>query len=279
MKDLTNDISSYFGIYELTPSAIGYVARQVREKLVQEGAPQEIVDRTDECEETATSAQRAQYDWRQKKKAEPRRENRASKIDAKLDQSVSSLFKGLKTQLDLPPDSTRHQLAREVIDDLFPEGVYPITSLRYEDEHGAVQVMLNRLDAKYSQHISQLGLDEHVALVTDLNDKYGEVLTHTDDSHLTYADVRAARKEANARYRELLVVILAEYVDDDEARARVTGPVRSQNEWTARYYKRRGESPEVDPETGDPVDGDVPPEGDEDEREDEPEADPTPVDV
>lgn len=75
---------------------------------------------------------------------------------------------------------------------------------------------------------------------------------------MAYDTVILARDEAAEEYHKFLNLLLSTCIDNKANRAKVLQPVLAQNEWTARYHKRRGTSPEVDSNTGDPIDGDAP---------------------
>jgi tetratricopeptide (TPR) repeat protein len=274
MSDVNNQFRSFFDLYDLTPSARLHVVRKVLDVLDEVGAEDALVARAEACAQICARAMNRTYDWRQRKSLAAQSKSTSTELDARLDRALSNTLKFLEVAGDLPEGHPQQGAAAKVIEDLFPEGVFPITSLPYEDQLGAVEIVLQRLDEDYQDEVELLHMGPHVERLQQAFDAFEEALTYLDGNPLTYDMVLAARTEAAEAYHKLVASLLVAYIDNDATRARVLRPVITQNDWTARYYRRRGTSPEVDPDSGEPIDGDVPTPVDGDVNDDSPEPEP-----
>lgn len=87
----------------------------------------------------------------------------------------------------------------------------------------------------------------------NINDEFGEKLAPADNE-VTYDEVESAKSEAEDAFHLLVARVMAEFGDDMEAFNEIAEPIRDQSERTRRHFNHRGTIPEVDPETGEPVD-------------------------
>jgi hypothetical protein len=208
-------------------------------------------------------AAKIRFDWDNRKKMEPLRRKGAVESDARVDRAISAIFDTAAAYKDFDPSSRYYKLAVELIEDVFPDGVWPITSVRYELEHIKVNELLERLRGPLAAHVDELNLGLFVDRAERLNDEYGGNLSSLNNQAVDYDDVEAAEHAAIEAYFEVVLVIWAAYIDDRATRARLLAPVEEQNKRIAEYYKERSLIPEVDPETGEVIEPEKPSDDDE----------------
>ncbi len=195
--------------------------------------------------------------WKQQQKEDPLKRPGTKKLDNRIDRLLSKLVQGAEVFADLEIDTDEARLAEEFLDDLFSEGVYPITSQPFEDQHAEVNLYLERLDGEYAEHVEALNLGPVVDRLAELNAELGDKL-NPDAERLEYSEVEAAYTEARDAFHRVIVNVMAEFDDDMETFNEVYAPIHEQHERARRHLERRGSVPEVDPETGEPVDEETP---------------------
>jgi hypothetical protein len=175
----------------------------------------------------------------------------AKALDAELDRSLAALDQFLAAQVKvLGPEHESHQAAVLLRKAAFPNGLTAVTSLPYVLEQEEVRRILTELRAPgRAEAAEMLGLTPHVEVIAALNERYRELL-NVDRDDLSWQQVLEARAEGQARLAWIVVLLLAAFVDQPEARAEVLAPVFDQDRAIVRHRKGRTSSPDVDPETG-----------------------------
>ncbi|MFB6351312.1 MAG: DUF6261 family protein [Bradymonadaceae bacterium] len=188
-------------------------------------------------------------------KQDPLRREGAKSHDDQIDRALSQLADTAERFAEMEVDTDTSRLAGELSDDLFPNGVYHVTSKSFDDQHIAVDELLNRLTNSYTQHVEALNLSPLVERLRELNEEFGNKLAPQTDQ-VDYDEVESATVEAEDAFHLLVARIMADYGDDMETFNRILQPLHEQTERTRRHFNRRGSIPEVDPETGEPVEPD-----------------------
>lgn len=249
-------IGEAFDFYRHTPGSIEYCAAMMRPLLTKRNNT-DALDLVDKVEVECGKAREKKYDWVQKKKAEPLRRAGSKEMDNKVDRTLGRLLRAVKPYAEMEGDSPMKVLAKEMISELFPAGVGPITTQRYEDQYASVVELLERLDRDFSTHVEELRLEPLVDQLAEFNEAYGEGLAG-DDKGVAHSDVEAARAEAEDAFHRLLIKIMHDYMFDLAELNEILKPFLRQEERLRRHYKRRGHVPEIDPETGEAIDEDGP---------------------
>lgn len=174
-------------------------------------------------------------------------------IDNKIDRTVTAIYRVANTNAELPSDRVQTDLAEELVRELFPRGVTPITSVRFERQHEHVERLLGRLREDFSNHVTALGLDAQVDALEKLHKRFEEQIEATSNDAVRFDQVEAARVAGQDAFHKVLYTIYADYCDDDDVRRELLRPVEEQQRRIERYVNRRGEIPEVDPESGEPT--------------------------
>jgi hypothetical protein len=246
------------GYYKPGIGAATYAGKKVDQLLQNEvsNPPDWVVDRVATLLARLEAAGGLRYDYDNRKTSEPLRRKGAAEADNKVDRAVSVIFNAASGYLEFDESSEQHKLASELIESCFPEGVYPITSGRYEEQHNKCNELLSRLRGPFSEHVDKLQLGLFVDNFERLNDDYGDKLTSLNSSGVTYDEVNAAEQAAIESYFEVILVIWAAYLDDPATRNKLLAPIDEQNQRIARYHRRRNGVPAVDPDTGEAIDPD-----------------------
>lgn len=245
-------LAEFIDLYQFSLGSIAYCIGEMRTTLEELGN-EEALARAEKAKKACDRARQLQYDWDQQKKKAPLEREGAERLDNEIDNLLSGLLQTVEPFAEFEVETDKQRRARELLDQLFPEGVYPITSKQFEDQHVAVNELLDRLDDSFSKHVETLGIGDLVDRLRELNDEFGETLSGEADG-VDYSEVEASFTAAQDAFHGLLVQVLADYTDDMATLNRVMEPVLEQRKRTARHMKRRGTKPEVDPETGEPVD-------------------------
>jgi hypothetical protein len=85
--------------------------------------------------------------------------SRADEASDKIDDSLGNLAQTVDGVAGIDSDSENTRLAREIRDDLFPNGVAHITTQPFDDQHLAVDKVLGRLRNDYAEHVEKLSLE------------------------------------------------------------------------------------------------------------------------
>lgn len=168
----------------------------------------------------------------------------ARQLDPKLDRCLSSLgatLTGLARSLD--EGSALQTQAASLNDDLFPSGVGAVTSLRYVDEHIAVNRILRTLTAEdMVATVEGLGLAVHIVRLQEVNEAYGAALTQPEE--LTAARMKAEDDLAWTTYLSVVARIAGQFPtdapEDAGPRTELLQPMFDQAEEHRLWRQRRG---------------------------------------
>ncbi|RVU43101.1 hypothetical protein EA187_12870 [Lujinxingia sediminis] len=212
-----------------------------------------LIDRINTSRNLCEHARKLDYDWQQSKLSGPAKRNEAMKTDVKIDRTLGQIFTIAQTFATGETDSPQRAAGQRITQSVFRKGVFPITALKYEDQHASVHELSHRLQNELAGDIDTLGLSGMVANLVEFNDLFGQQLS-VHDNVLTFDMVQAARQEAEESFARVVLLALALTMDDLAARSELLSAVRDQQERTARYRRRRSTMPVVDAETGEIID-------------------------
>lgn len=244
-------IGELLNLYQFSLGGIAYCIGEMRPRLKEEGNS-EALELADKTLEKTRAARQQRYDWDQRKRQDPLKREGTKELDNRIDQTLSGLLKVAESLADLELESERTRLAEEFVDDLFPSGVYPITSKTFADQQFAVAELIERMKGDYAEHVEKMKVKEYVQQLESLNTEFGELLAPAHEG-VSYDEVESSFQEAENLFHGLIGKIMGAYYADTDTLNRVMKPVLEQTERTRRHLKRRGTIPEVDPETGEPV--------------------------
>lgn len=191
-----------------------------------------------------------QYQWMSKQRLEPLRRQGVMNADNVIDRAISAVFEAADTNRKLSAANPRHQDADELLRNLMPHGPGIITSLRFEDEHSAVNVMLRRLDTEFLPIVQRLALEPYVEELRAANLSYAHELSSLNNTGITYDQVTAANQIAKDDFFTVVLTAWSLFVDDPTLRNQLLAPIHEQHERLRLYYQNRKKTPRVDPNSG-----------------------------
>ena len=245
-------LADFLDLYKFSLGSIGYCVQQMRQTLSEIGN-NEAVELADRAAQKHQAARAMEYDWEQQKKKDPLERKGTQEIDNRIDGTLSHILKTAEGYADLEVDRHKSQLADEFLEQLFPSGVYPITSKPFDDQHTTVNELIERLEGPFAEHVEAMSLGGLVEQLETYNERFGAELEPTRDS-ITYDEVQSAYTEAEDAFHQLVVQVMADYGGDTDQLNEVLSPLTEQTARTKRHLQSRGTMPEIDPETGEPVD-------------------------
>lgn len=244
-------LALFLKLYQFSLGSLKYILTRTRTRLDEQGN-QEAVELVDEALEKHSIAVDTEYQWDQTKREDRLKRQGTVELDDRIDETLSSILNVAEGLTKMPDGSDQCQCAEKLLGEFFPEGVYPVTSKPFDDQHAHVDSLVNRMRDEYGDHLETLNLTGLVDQLDKLNQEFGEKLEPVRG--VEYDDVQAAYMEVEDAFHRAFVNILDAYSDDMETLNHVLEPLMEQRELTRRYQKRRGSVPEVDPETGEPID-------------------------
>lgn len=237
--------------YQLSLGSMDYALGETYEIAHQMGLSS-LVELIEWAKEKQQTALELKSEWKQQQQDDPLRRPGTQKLDNRIDRLLSKLVQGAEVFADLEVDDEQTGLAEEFLEDLFSEGVYPITSQPFEDQHAEVDLYLQHLRGEYAEHVEAMNLGSVVDRLEELNTELGDKL-NPDEERLEYDRVEAAYTEARDAFQRVIVNIMAEFDDDMETFNKVYAPIHEQQERARRHLERRGSVP-PGPDEGEPVD-------------------------
>lgn len=243
----------WFNLYKISLGAIAYCLAEMM-GILEDLGNQEAVEVAREAKVKQERASDMKLQWEQQRDEDPLRSEDATKIDNKIDSTLSNILQIAEGFAEAEMETEQKRLADEFVGDLFASGVFPITSKPFHDQHEAVNRLLDQIEDGYTEHLEKLNLQRLVGQLRELNDEFSQRLGSTQADRIEYDEVEAATVEAEDAFYKLLVKVMHDYADDMETFNEVVYPLREQLEWTRRHMKRRGTVPEIDPDSGEPVD-------------------------
>ena len=208
--------------------------------------------RIDHATDACRIVRRVNYDWRQHKMSGPTTRTDSVGLDVEIDHALSHLAATARGFAESSFDSAARTAGRKLTAEVFPRGVFPITSLKYEEEHHAVAELVDRLHNDYPGEVAALALTEVVDGLAQLNDRFGRALGEIDVP-ITFDQVEEARVSAREAFAKVFILALSKTLDDPDKRHELLAAYYDQQARIAHYYDRRGNTPAMDPATGEPI--------------------------
>lgn len=216
-----------------------------------------VVDYIDAALSDCEAVQGVNFRWRQFKASGPISRTGAVELDVKLDRTLSQFHTIVDAYANSQTESPQRQAARRIKEGVIPRGVYPITSLKYEEEHAEVDELHKQLTTDFADDVEAVALKGVVDDIGQINSAFGDELKKYD-APITYDDVLDARRASEESYSRAIMSGVVATFDDPEARDELLSAYFDQQQRIAAYRKRRGSLPRVDPDTGEFVEEDEP---------------------
>jgi hypothetical protein len=250
LQDGVDRTPDLFVGYELDPGGIKYILDEMIEAINRLDF-QRGLELAKEARAAQQNALAKQIAWDQAKTSDKLAREGANELDDQIDQTLSKLLQGLRTFAGFPEGNDKRRIAQEMIDEYFPQGVFPITSKKFINQHAHVEKLVGELQDEHTQDLERLAMVELVDELAELNEEFGERLNPQND--VSYDEVRAARAEAESTFFRFFAAVVGEYGDDMETLNEVLRPYVEVNNRIRRHMSRGGTQGKVDPDSGEPV--------------------------
>ncbi len=211
-----------------------------------------LQDRVDDALQKANIALPLVFQWETKQRLELMRRTGANDADNLTDRAVTSLYNAADNFRSMGPDAPLYKTADNLINLIMPQGVKPITSQRYENQYATINIILSLLDGPGKPAVEALNLQPFVEHLRDLNQQYGQSLTSTGNTGITYNEVQQATLTAQEAYALVILTIWTRFPfeQDRTLRNKLLAPIHEQNGRFRQHYARKSTPPRVDPQTG-----------------------------
>ncbi len=240
------------GLYKFPPGAmifcLDYIIQQL-EKLGEQKLADEARDARDKCE----IAIEKRVDWDQDKQQSAAARPGTRELDDKIDSTLTQIRDAAEIFADMEHETDQKEAAEEFMGELFPAGVYPITSKKFGEQQADVEAYVGRMRGPLSAHVDKMSLNDLVDQLEELNQEFGEKLDTTGEQ-IEYDEVEAAIVEAEDAFDKVLAGVMYKYGDDMETFNQIVEAVHAQTRRTRRHLQRSGTIPPVDPDSGEAVD-------------------------
>jgi len=261
---MARSLSSILALYVLTPGRRIYTLRRVRERA-EAKALEAIVAAIDE----AVAQDRKALELDAARVDPPRKPPGAADKDRIVDATLTALDDMLSYRAGRSSDD----IAATMQTRLFPGGVYQHTRLAHVEQSSANERVLAILEGEDDK--AWLDAQGLRPLIEDLRADHDAFVAALQAIHgytpVSWEQVKAARARGQELYAKVVFQIVAAYLDDEDGREHLLGPIWQQEELVRSFRrKRRGSLIDVDPESGELLDDD---DGDASEGEDSPAAD------
>ena len=184
----------------------------------------------------------------------------ATKMDGVVDHTVAGLGGYLEAQRRLFRGEARGDAAERLLRILFPDGVAAIVRLPYTAEHAQIEAMLQRAAADdLADDIARLPeLAELLERLAERNREYGAILSTAAEAP-TRDDLRKAKAVCQERVAQVAFMLISHYglrePDKADERDHLLEPILKQNEAMRLARRRQRPIGDIDPETGEALDG------------------------
>lgn len=239
---MSRPLTSLFALYRLTPGRRIYALRRVRKEAERRGVESLLA-----FIDAAIAADRSALELDAVRRS-PRPASTLRADDLELDAV-------LKTLEQLVAHYAIHdELGATIHGRLFPAGLAQHVQLPYVEQAAANERVLELLREE-AEWVEAQGI---MPLAKQLEAAQAEFLASLDareQAETSFTEVKLARELGEARYLEVVVRVLAETLDDAEAREQLLAPIYAADALIQAYRrKRRGSLVDVNPDTGELLD-------------------------
>lgn len=249
-------VSRTLGYYQGSIGSRQFALQKTRE-IAKKFGNTRLVKKIDDALAAFATAASLELKYLMWKKSNQHARHDAARLDVDLDNAVANLYAFFRLSANRRTDSPEKALAQAVLDDVFRRGINPITSSLYEEEHSLVNTLVAELKQRHPDARDRLHARPLVEDVVTVNGQFGKALDVLDRETVTYPDVQAQVAKAEHLFNDVTFIVFGDYCDDEDKRAALLQAIEDQDARNKSYFKRRGKAPEVNPGTGEVLDGDV----------------------
>lgn len=210
--------------------------------------------RADRAVVQAHSALELEQMWLSVRANKSKARGNSKEIDGQLDEQVGALELRLRADARGDDKDPAVQMARELLQQLFPEGVRGVTHKAYELQQGLVDIILKRLDGEFLGHAQALHLERQIERIRTLNEELRVEMAFDKARKVKNKDVVAAQALLHAATCKTIAALYLELDGDDDAtlaqHAKIMTPFLEQQARVLADRKRKRKTVDVDPQSG-----------------------------
>jgi hypothetical protein len=253
--------SEYTNLRRMPTGRYLFALGQMRQRV--EGAepervprPELLIERIDAALAAGQVARERDFEWVRTRDREDRARGEATLVDNEVDVQISSIEAIVRART-VGDDEERVAAARAIKERVFPRGVAVITNRTFEVQLSLMDAMLEELRGELSEQVRRVGIEEEVARLGRLVEKFRAELGKVNEDVLTFDQVRAAREDLHEQTAVALVTVLSALpgTTEDEMRMRehLLAPLNDQQERVYEAQRRHRRPLDVDPTTGEVI--------------------------
>ncbi|MRG96840.1 hypothetical protein [Polyangium spumosum] len=254
---MDTSLAAFFNVYTLTRGRRHFAVAQVRKAALVTG-DLDIASFATSCVEHEKELRTLEAKWAAQEEKPPAFAPEAKPIDLAIDGVLGAIRDTAERQVDASaPGDPIAKSGAALLEEIFPRGLFAVTSLPFVEELCEVERILGVLeDPARVATVQDLGLSRYVARLSDLVKQYRAALELPLPKRVTFAEVKAARNEGQRRMLQLMAMIVGRYpsesAEDQACRLALLGPIVQQNEAIGQALRARRAAEDVNPETGEP---------------------------
>jgi len=250
---MVGSLQQYFNLYQFPTGRRLFAMRQVAEVAREAGVPQ-IAELAQSAVKQDLKTAELEAAWRRSRAKTEGKRKRANDLDGQLDRTLGGMARQLGALVHTFGDQPIGPRASALLGHLFPEGAAAITTMSYENELAASEVILEDLTGPHANDAAALNLAPFVERLRTLLPEFRESLKQETTREVSYDEVRQARATGQETMLRVVAKILGDFpgssAEDVQTRQSLLGPAMNQNRRIAEAFSRRRPVGDVNPETG-----------------------------
>lgn len=203
-----------------------------------------------------------EYLWKQQKADTSTNRGDAVAIDLEIDQVIGAMESNVRSQIIGSPKDPVRVAAELVVKDAFPLGSKALTQQAFEEQLASVETLLKRFDGNLQEPAKLLGLGRYLQQLQPLARQFGDELRKRKSVVVRWNDVTAAQAEGQEMLAEVVAVIIGTFHRRDAEttgrRESLLAELNRQDALVRESIRRSRRVLDVDPDTGDEVDTELP---------------------
>ena len=250
---MDGSLASIFDFYVFTSGRALFALRQVRSAAHEQGFTA-LVKHCDAAIAHGVATRQLERRWAGEP-VDTGANPAAQRIDVLVDRTLGAIRDGaVNATQGAAPEDPIHAKADAFVNQVFPLGVFEVTSMAYVDELAAVDDIVALLKGKLAGDVKEFALGTLVKRLADLAVQYRDALEAPPQSLVAFGKVRAARSELQGMVLEAVAIIVGKHhertPEGTAARLSLLDPILRQNAAIGQYLKARRNVQDVNPETG-----------------------------
>lgn len=277
------DVSDYLDLKQMPPGRHVFALTSMRDVAIAKlGAGAPIVPVIDDAVTVGRETLRIELAWEGvKKTSNDKSRGGAHPVKQRIARALSNLYAIVQGRAD--GDDEVAVKARELLSDVFPNGVAGISNQTFEVMLGTIEtIQREKFEKDLADHVKKVGVEREVRLLAELTVLFRQELQPKRRGEVTHDSVEKAEDALHEATSEVLNEVLhatskrnfvpppgsEPMTDVDRVRLReeILAPLNYQQELVTEAYARHKKPLDVNPNTGVELDPDANDDADDDAR-------------